>query len=271
MPPAEMRDLIGRLDDSFFDNPERALVYGDALPPERYEAVLDIGCGCGRVARRLIQQIPQPREYVGIDLHRGMVDWCRENLTPHAPQFRFEHHDVRNVGLNPGEDKPTVSPLPDSAAEDGFSLVQAISVFTHMVEHQAVHYLHETRRVLRPDGVAVTSWFVFDKADFPMMQDFQNALFINDVDPTNAVIYDRGWLRRTASEAGLTIYRIAPPIVRGHQWKLFMTPASAGAAEAEWPPDAAPMGRLAPPVPTRPAHTVGLEKPAVTGERPISS
>ena len=32
-----------------------------------------------------------------------------------------------------------------------------------------------------------------------MMQDFQNALYINDVDPTNAVIFDREWLRREAS------------------------------------------------------------------------
>ena len=31
-----------------------------------------------------------------------------------------------------------------------------------------------------------------------MMQDFQNALYINDVDPSNAVIFDREWLRREA-------------------------------------------------------------------------
>jgi SAM-dependent methyltransferase len=259
LPPAEMRELIGPLDDSFFDNPDGRLIHGDDLPREAYDAVLDIGCGCGRLARKLIQQNPQPREYVGIDLHRGMVNWCRENLAPHAPQFRFEHHDVLNIGLNPGAGKPTVLPLPESWTGVGFSLVEAISVFTHMVEHQAVHYLYELRRVLRPNGVAATSWFVFDKAEFPMMQDFQNTLFINDVDPTNAVIFDRGWLRRTANEAGLTVYRITPPVVRGHQWTLFMTPTSTGAEEADWPADMAPAQRMASPVPTKPAHTIGLD------------
>jgi hypothetical protein len=28
-----------------------------------------------------------------------------------------------------------------------------------------------------------------------MMQTFQNALFINEIDPTNGVIYDRDWVR----------------------------------------------------------------------------
>ena len=44
-----------------------------------------------------------------------------------------------------------------------------------------------------------------------MMQDFQNALYINDVDPTNAVIFDRDWVRREAGAAGLTIHRVAQP------------------------------------------------------------
>jgi SAM-dependent methyltransferase len=262
----EMRQLIGPLEDAAYDNPSGGPIYGDRLPLAAYESVLDIGSGCGRVARRLIQQDPQPLEYVGVDLHLGMVRWCTENLAPHAEQFRFEHHDLRNIGLNPGEEKPTVLPLPDAGRENGYSLVQAISVFTHMVEHQAVHYLHEMRRVMRPDGVAVTTWFVFDKTDFPMMQDFQNALFINDVDPTNAVIFDRGWLRRTAAEAGLTITRITPPRVRGFWWELFMTPARAGVEEADWPADLAPAGREPPPVPTRPAHAIGLDDGPVAAQ-----
>ena len=35
-----------------------------------------------------------------------------------------------------------------------------------------------------------------------MMQDFQNALYINDVDPSNAVIFDREWLRRRSETPG---------------------------------------------------------------------
>ena len=58
---------------------------------------------CGEA---LIQQRPRPARYLGIDVHRGMIEWCRENLTPFAPSFEFMHHDVFSRGLNPGDGKP---------------------------------------------------------------------------------------------------------------------------------------------------------------------
>ena len=72
MPPLEMRVLVGPTDPGLFDNPDGKLVF-EGLDPEQYRSVLDFGCGCGRVARQLIQQRPRPRRYVGLDLHSGMV------------------------------------------------------------------------------------------------------------------------------------------------------------------------------------------------------
>ena len=57
MPPREMRVLVGPQDEQDFDNPTGRPVY-PGLPPEAYRSVLDFGCGCGRVARQLIQQAP---------------------------------------------------------------------------------------------------------------------------------------------------------------------------------------------------------------------
>jgi hypothetical protein len=56
IPPPEMRKLVGVEDARLFDNPARALVYPH-LPGEVFNAVFDFGCGCGRIARQLIQQI----------------------------------------------------------------------------------------------------------------------------------------------------------------------------------------------------------------------
>jgi SAM-dependent methyltransferase len=178
-PPEEMRRLVGPVDTVFFDNPSGAPVF-PRLPPEVYESVLDFGCGCGRVARQLIQQRPRPARYLGIDIHEGMIQWCQKNLAPRAPGFRFEHHNVYNRGLNPsGAHENLPFPAPDRSV----SLVNAWSVFTHVLEEQASHYLAECARVLRPDGFVHATWFLFDKTGFPMMQDFQNALFINHHDP----------------------------------------------------------------------------------------
>ena len=249
LPPPELRDLVGGGPEEIYDNPTGEPLWG--LPNEAFDFVLDWGCGCGRIARKLLLQERPPRRYLGVDLHRGMVGWCREHLAPCAPGFEFAHQDVRNVGLNPqgGHD---VLPLP--AGDGTVSLFVAVSVFTHVLEPAATFYLGELARVLRPGGVAVTSWFLFDKLDFPMMQESQNALFVNDVDPTNAVLYDRGWLQRTLRDKGLAIWRVDQPEVRGFQWRVFLAPVGER-PEVELPADeAAPGVRRPPPMPARAAE-----------------
>jgi SAM-dependent methyltransferase len=256
LPPQEMRELIGTTDPADFDNPTGELVLPD-LDPRAYEAVLDFGCGCGRLARQLLQQRPRPGRYLGIDLHPGMVAWCERNLAPADPDFEFRHHDVFNPGLNPGEGKPRTAPLP--AADDSMSLVIAHSVFTHLLQDDVEHYLDECARVLRPDGILHATFFVFDKAPFPMMQDFQNALYINAEDPTNAVILDRDWLRQAATRAGLTVVRAQAPGIRGYQTTLQLTPARAGVRAVEFPTDRAPLGVKPPPVPEAEPTTIGAD------------
>jgi hypothetical protein len=81
-PPLEMRGLIGTADLAAFDNPSGSLVY-DYIDSNLYEKVFDFGCGCGRVARQLLQQRPAPKMYVGIDLHAGM-----NPLVPAKPSAR---------------------------------------------------------------------------------------------------------------------------------------------------------------------------------------
>ncbi len=254
LPPHELRVLVGALDDQYYDNPTRAPLWD--LPAEAFDFVLDWGCGCGRLARRMLQQEPPPRRYLGIDLHRGMVRWCRDHLGPCAPGFEFAHHDVYNIGLNP---QGAAATLPLPAPDRAVSLFVAVSVFTHVLEPAAAFYLGELARVLRPGGIAMTTWFLFDKADFPMMQESQNALFINDVDPTNAVIYDRGWLRRTLREKGLAIWRVEQPDVRGFQWRVWLAPIGER-PEVELPADAAAFGVRRPPLLPAGAAELGVER-----------
>jgi SAM-dependent methyltransferase len=252
-PPEEMRQLAGGRGISFYDNPSGAPLFA-ALPLEAYDAVLDFGCGCGRVARQLIQQRPRPRTYFGIDLHRGMIEWCVRNLAPRAPGFRFAHHDAYNPGLNPGGVR---DPLPIPADDRSFSLVLAWSVFTHLVEDRARHYLAEVARVLRPDGYLHASWFLFDKREVPMMQEFQNALYINLDDPTNAVIYDRSWVLATAASVGLKVVAATPPTIRGFHWTLVMAHADHQAPAVALPEDRAPLGLARPPLMPPNAEHIG--------------
>jgi len=257
VPPVEMRRLVGTEDVAWFENRSGDLLW-PFLDARLYQSVFDFGCGCGRLARQLLQQRVRPERYLGIDAHLGMVRWCQDNLSPLDPNFVFAHHDTALAGFNPGPDKPHVKAFD---APDAFAtLAIAWSVFTHLVEYQAEFYLREIARVLRPDGAFIGTWFTFDKRGFPMMQTFQNTLYVNPGDPSNAAIHDREWLRRTARAAGLTMTRIDPPPIRGEHWWIVMTPSAAGLCEAEWPEDAAPYGNSRPPLLPAGAHLIGVTR-----------
>ncbi|MGA8370646.1 MAG: class I SAM-dependent methyltransferase [Acidimicrobiales bacterium] len=254
-PPEEIRALIGTTDLAAFDNPS-----GDAVIPDverrTYGDILDFGCGCGRLARQFVQQIPQPRSYLGLDLHAGMASWCADNLAPFAAQFRFEHHDVFSPGFNPEADnKHAALPVQDQSRD----LVIAHSVFTHITEDSAIFYLEECARVLRDDGYLVSTWFLFDKRQFPMMQPFQNALYINTIDPTNAVIFDGGWLKEACQLAGLRLVSFAKPELRGYHWVLRFA-RTEHPSSFTLPDDDAPIGSLPPPILTVPLHTIGVSQ-----------
>ena len=118
--------------------------------------------------------------------------------------------------------------------------------------------VREVTRVLRADGMLAASFFLFEKRYFPMMHDFQNALYINIEDPWNAVIFDREWLEASLQNLGLGIVRAVPPGLRGYQWLLQIRRLSAGEAVVPLPEDRAPFGRLPPPIP--------IMNPAMVGE-----
>jgi SAM-dependent methyltransferase len=254
LPPIELRELVGLPDAADWDQPDGRPVFPNVRDPDAYDLILDFGCGCGRIARKLaLAAAPAPERYIGTDLHAGMIKWCQENLQAVLPQYEFVHQNVQNAGLNPGDDLPTTLPLP--VADDSVSLLVAHSVFTHLTESQAGFYLREARRVLRPGGTMVATFFLFEKRYFPMMQRSQNALYINPVDPSNAVIFDREWLLTALSWRGLRVRAAEPPAIRGFQWRLEIDrEPRPSIALSE---DHAPFGHQPPPVPDRPAYLVG--------------
>jgi SAM-dependent methyltransferase len=103
---------------------------------EELGAILDFGCGCGRVIRHWAG-LSQTRVY-GCDVNPKMVDWCAEHL-------RFA--DVRLNELSP--------PLPHEDAK--FGLVYAFSVFTHLPEDLQRSWIEECFRVLKPEGYVLIS------------------------------------------------------------------------------------------------------------------
>jgi hypothetical protein len=108
--------------------------------------------------------------------------------------------------------------------------------------------LKEVARILAPDGTFLSTWFTFDKQLFPMLQSFQNALYINTIDPSNAVIFNRAWLKSVVQESGLQIVKIDPPGMRGFQWRIHMVHYNSELPDLDFPADSAPTGLARPPM-----------------------
>lgn len=113
------------------------------------DTVLDIGCGCGRIAVPLTGYLTSGA-YEGFDIVLPMVKWCQENITSRHPKFRFTHADLRNtLYRDRGEDAAEYAfPYPD----DTFDAAFATSVFTHLVPSSARQYARQIARVLKKRG-----------------------------------------------------------------------------------------------------------------------
>lgn len=128
--------------------------------------LLDVGCGCGRVARHLVGL--EGFRYAGFDRHPGMIEWCRHEIGSRYPHFEFTRVNVSSV-YDPRDGHRGTVAATDFAfpyADAVFDSVLLASVLSHMPLHEAATYLRECRRVLRPDGRVLGSVMVRATADF---------------------------------------------------------------------------------------------------------
>jgi SAM-dependent methyltransferase len=126
--------------------------------------VLEVGCGCGRVAAALAPHLSDKGRYDGFDVAAPLINWCRKELEPRLPQFHFRlADDVFAGGHNPAGHKDAAA-FDFPYANDRFDLAILCSVLTHMLPDAIENYLRQTARVLVPGGSAFISVLLFDLA-----------------------------------------------------------------------------------------------------------
>lgn len=84
--------------------------------------------------------------------------------------------------------------------------MEANSIFTHLHDDQTEFYLKQMYSMLAPKGIIRATFFFFNKKWFPMMEDYQHTIFVNEHDTTQAVFYDWKHFRNLTQSLG---YRIA--------------------------------------------------------------
>jgi SAM-dependent methyltransferase len=199
--------------------------------------VLEIGCGIGRDVFQFIERHVGLAQYIGVDVTLDSIVWCRRNITPKFPHFRFYHFDAKHELYNPLGSKSSLDfRLP--AANGSIDRIFLGSVFTHIFEDEVTHYMREMRRVLRPGGLAYATFFLYSKETIeaarrtlrsPNGLTFQHphgdGCYISDAAyPTGSVAYTDEAMSRMMASAGL---KLARPYLKGW-WSGFYEQADDG-------------------------------------------
>jgi SAM-dependent methyltransferase len=188
-------------------------------PIEPHHNVLEIGCGIGKVAIPLARMLAPNARYYGVDVIRDSIEWCQNKITARYPNVEFIHVDAESAMYNPkGVSQPTETRL---AIPDGsIDRVILYSVFTHLFEPDIRNYLSEFRRLLKPTGAVLATWFVIDDAALAAIRNKPSPLgsfilfpyrismgcYVNDIyHPQGAVGYTMSCIEEMVVDTGLHI------------------------------------------------------------------
>jgi SAM-dependent methyltransferase len=170
-------------------------------------------------------------KYIGIDVTRDSIVWLQKNITPHHPNFTFHHFDAKHELYNPLGSKTSFDfrfPVEDQSVDR----IAVGSVFTHLFEDEVVHYMKEIKRVLKPDGLAYATFFLYaDDAitasrkksatsfNLRFEHPYGDGCFVNDATyKTGAVAYTHDAILRMMNKANL---KLSKPLIRGYWSGLF--------------------------------------------------
>jgi SAM-dependent methyltransferase len=211
MPPPKLLRQAGPI-KAFHEIPLMFLARMNMAGLRPDHRVLDIGCGIGRIARYLCGYIGESGSYEGFDVLSECIEWCRENITPAYPNFRFTATPLRNTYYTPDPELPDAASFRFPYDDDSFDFVCANSVFTHLMPDVSQQYLKETARVLRPGGVSCTTWFWYNDEGYSheltermQRQSSGSYAVLNPDNEDAAVGYPEAVVREMCKTAGLSV------------------------------------------------------------------
>lgn len=174
MPPQELMHHVGSGDFKAIGNAIlRHLVnLGELKPNGR---VLDVGCGCGRVALPLTKYLGGEGSYEGFDIHTPSITWCQQNISCQHPNFKFQVSDIYSKRYNPQGITPA-SDYKFPYQNESFDVVFLTSIFTHMLPNDLEHYLSEIARVLKVGGRCLITIFFLNEESLSLMRMSSNNL-----------------------------------------------------------------------------------------------
>ena len=124
------------------------------------DCVLDIGSGIGRTAIALTTYLDISARYEGFDVVELGVKWCNSKIKKDFPNFNFKYIPLFNDLYNNANLKAKEFIFPYE--KNYFDKIFSFSVFTHMQIDEIQKYFSEIHKVLKPNGIAFSTFFLYD-------------------------------------------------------------------------------------------------------------
>ena len=150
----------------------------EMVEPESVTAVLDFGCGGGRVLRHLRGVWPHAQLF-GSDVDEELINWTRKNM-----------HELAQWQI--GDYLP-----PSEFASESLDIIYAVSVFTHMDEESQSAWLNEFHRIMKPKGLLLITVSPLREADAQSSWDYRNQQGMVYRYRCNEIV-DRSWMKHQA-------------------------------------------------------------------------
>ena len=178
------------------------------------QKVLDVGCGIGRMALRLVEYLDSRGAYEGFDVVPGGIAWCRKKITPRYANFHFQLADVYNGAYNPNGKHRAAEyrfPYPDERFDFSF----LTSIFTHLLPPDVENYLFEISRTLKNGGRCMITFFLLNAESLALIDSkqsgpdfechFGNYRVSDRGIPETAVAYDETYILELYAKYGLDV------------------------------------------------------------------
>jgi len=127
--------------------------------------ILDAGCGAGLVGIAADPFVSNGGKYLGLDVKKDVLEFCRSHYP--CPPFQFIHLDSKNAEYANSQEGRCPWPLEDKSID----LITALSLWSHLNEDDALFYLKEASRVLRPHARAIITGFLLDEYYYDSLDD----------------------------------------------------------------------------------------------------
>jgi SAM-dependent methyltransferase len=179
--------------------------------------IVELGCGCGRLARPLRDPPWAPwfaGTYVGVDIDSEMLDYCRSHFPKDRFHFIRSPHKSTIYALDKSHDSQEAYTRFAIADEQSKDFVYSLSLYSHLLEDEVVQYTQESFRILRTGGIMFITFFCIEHVERGGRWTFQyrrgNAYIESMRYPEAAVAYEEAFMIDIVRKCGFREVTVVP-------------------------------------------------------------